>query len=89
MPYTLYHAPPTDQQILHSWGLCEIGLHRNGLTVWSYFSPFLLLQVDKVCGQPEERQMKTLPDNIVQVKEIVETPSLTMAHSTTLNNKRR
>ncbi|XP_066478458.1 glypican-5-like [Tiliqua scincoides] len=50
--------------------------------------PQLSATVDKVCGQPEERELKPLPDNIVQVKEIVETPSLTMAHSTTLNNKR-
>ncbi|XP_053164570.1 glypican-5-like isoform X2 [Hemicordylus capensis] len=51
--------------------------------------PQLSATVDKVCGQPEEREVKSLPDNIVQAKEIIEMPSLAMAHSTTLNNKRR
>nr|XP_020642100.1 glypican-5-like isoform X2 [Pogona vitticeps] len=51
--------------------------------------PQLSATVDKVCGQPEEKEVKPLPDNIVQVKEIVEKPSITMAHSATVNNKRR
>ncbi|XP_062988324.1 glypican-5-like isoform X2 [Elgaria multicarinata webbii] len=51
--------------------------------------PQLSATVDKVCGQPEEKEVKPLPDNIVQAKEIIETPSLTMAHSSTLSNKRR
>uniref|UniRef100_A0ABM5G2Y9 Glypican-5-like isoform X1 n=1 Tax=Pogona vitticeps TaxID=103695 RepID=A0ABM5G2Y9_9SAUR len=50
--------------------------------------PQLSATVDKVCGQPEEKEVKPLPDNIVQVKEIVEKPSITMAHSATVNNKR-
>uniref|UniRef100_A0A8D0B3F1 Glypican-5 n=1 Tax=Salvator merianae TaxID=96440 RepID=A0A8D0B3F1_SALMN len=51
--------------------------------------PHLSATVDKVCGQPEEKEIKHLPDNIVQTEEIIETQSLTMTHSTTLSNKRR
>ncbi|KAG8135924.1 hypothetical protein E2320_008891, partial [Naja naja] len=43
--------------------------------------------VDKVCGHPEEKEVKTLPDSIIQAKE-VERPPLTMAHSIPINNKR-
>ncbi|XP_042313451.1 glypican-5-like isoform X2 [Sceloporus undulatus] len=50
--------------------------------------PQLSATVDKVCGQPEKKDVKPLPDNIVQAKEIIETPSLTMAHSASLSNKR-
>ncbi|EMP31373.1 Glypican-5 [Chelonia mydas] len=45
--------------------------------------------VDKVCGQPQEREAKPSPDNIVQAKDMAETQALTMAHSANLNNKRR
>nr|XP_060623921.1 glypican-5-like isoform X2 [Anolis sagrei ordinatus] len=51
--------------------------------------PQLSATVDKVCGQPEEKSVKPLPDNIVQAKEIIESPSLTMTHSASLSNKRR
>ncbi|CAM2119653.1 unnamed protein product [Caretta caretta] len=47
-----------------------------------------LAQVDKVCGQPQEREAKPSPDNIVQAKDMAETQALTMAHSANLNNKR-
>ncbi|XP_062832604.1 glypican-5 isoform X2 [Anolis carolinensis] len=50
--------------------------------------PQLSATVDKVCGQPEEKSVKPLPDNIVQAKEIIESPSLTMTHSASLSNKR-
>ncbi|KAM6442976.1 glypican-5-like isoform 1-T1 [Liasis olivaceus] len=50
--------------------------------------PQLSATVDKVCGHPEEKEAKPLPDSIVQAKEIIEKPPLIMAHSTTLNNKR-
>lgn len=53
------------------------------------FSPSVLLQVDKVCGQPEEKEVRPLPDNIVQAKEVTETQALTMTHSNTLSSKRR
>ncbi|XP_044288886.1 glypican-5-like [Varanus komodoensis] len=50
--------------------------------------PQLSATVDKVCGQPEEKEVKPLPDNVVQAKEVIETPSLTVVHSASLNNKR-
>ncbi|XP_074924670.1 glypican-5-like isoform X2 [Chelonoidis abingdonii] len=51
--------------------------------------PQLSATVDKVCGQPQEREAKPSPDNIVQAKDMSETQALTMAHSANLNNKRR
>ncbi|XP_039343838.1 glypican-5-like isoform X2 [Mauremys reevesii] len=51
--------------------------------------PQLSATVDKVCGQPQEREAKPSPDNIVQAKDVPETQALTMAHSANLNNKRR
>ncbi|XP_034638362.1 glypican-5-like isoform X2 [Trachemys scripta elegans] len=51
--------------------------------------PQLSATVDKVCGQPQEREAKPSPDNIVQAKDASETQALTMAHSANLNNKRR
>uniref|UniRef100_A0A8C8RPS9 Glypican-5 n=1 Tax=Pelusios castaneus TaxID=367368 RepID=A0A8C8RPS9_9SAUR len=51
--------------------------------------PQLSATVDKVCGQPQEREAKPSPDNIVQEKEIPEMQALTMVHSANLNNKRR
>lgn len=53
-----------------------------------FFPLPVFLQVDKVCGHPEEKEVKSLPDSIIQAKEI-ERPPLTMAHSITINNKRR
>ncbi|XP_038273641.1 glypican-5-like isoform X3 [Dermochelys coriacea] len=50
--------------------------------------PQLSATVDKVCGQPQEREAKPSPDNIVQAKDVSETQALTMAHSANLNNKR-
>ncbi|XP_039343839.1 glypican-5-like isoform X3 [Mauremys reevesii] len=50
--------------------------------------PQLSATVDKVCGQPQEREAKPSPDNIVQAKDVPETQALTMAHSANLNNKR-
>uniref|UniRef100_A0A8C3I2M0 Glypican-5 n=1 Tax=Chrysemys picta bellii TaxID=8478 RepID=A0A8C3I2M0_CHRPI len=50
--------------------------------------PQLSATVDKVCGQPQEREAKPSPDNIVQAKDASETQALTMAHSANLNNKR-
>ncbi|XP_044885268.1 glypican-5-like isoform X3 [Mauremys mutica] len=50
--------------------------------------PQLSATVDKVCGQPQEREAKPSPDNIVQAKDMSETQALTMAHSANLNNKR-
>ncbi|XP_026505710.1 glypican-5-like isoform X2 [Terrapene carolina triunguis] len=51
--------------------------------------PQLSATVDKVCGQPQEREAKPSPDNIVQAKDASEMQALTMAHSANLNNKRR
>ncbi|XP_030431483.1 glypican-5-like isoform X2 [Gopherus evgoodei] len=51
--------------------------------------PQLSATVDKVCGQPQEREAKPSPDNTVQAKDVSETQALTMAHSANLNNKRR
>ncbi|XP_074860630.1 glypican-5-like isoform X2 [Carettochelys insculpta] len=51
--------------------------------------PQLSATVDKVCGQPQEREAKPSPDNIVQAKGMSETQALTMAHSANLNTKRR
>ncbi|CAM5139010.1 unnamed protein product [Eretmochelys imbricata] len=51
--------------------------------------PQLSATVDKVCGQPQEREAKPSPDNIGQAKDMAETQALTMAHSANLNNKRR
>ncbi|CAM5138932.1 unnamed protein product [Eretmochelys imbricata] len=50
--------------------------------------PQLSATVDKVCGQPQEREAKPSPDNIGQAKDMAETQALTMAHSANLNNKR-
>uniref|UniRef100_A0A670JIL4 Glypican-5-like n=1 Tax=Podarcis muralis TaxID=64176 RepID=A0A670JIL4_PODMU len=50
--------------------------------------PHLSATVDKVCGQPEEKEVRPLPDNIVQAKEVTETQALTMTHSNTLSSKR-
>ncbi|XP_075793600.1 glypican-5-like isoform X2 [Pelodiscus sinensis] len=51
--------------------------------------PQLSATVDKVCGQPQEREGKPSADNIVQAKDVFDTQALTMAHSANLNNKRR
>lgn len=48
--------------------------------------PFL--QVDKVCGQPKQQEGNLSSANIVPVKEVTETQTFVMAH-TSLNNKRR
>ncbi|XP_075793602.1 glypican-5-like isoform X5 [Pelodiscus sinensis] len=50
--------------------------------------PQLSATVDKVCGQPQEREGKPSADNIVQAKDVFDTQALTMAHSANLNNKR-
>ncbi|XP_069069846.1 glypican-5-like isoform X2 [Pleurodeles waltl] len=53
--------------------------------------PQLSATVDKVCGHPEERAVKSSPDIMVQMEEEVAPESLVSAHShsTTINNKRR
>lgn len=48
--------------------------------------PFL--QVDKVCGQPKQQEGNLSSASIVPVKEVTETQTFMMAH-TSLNNKRR
>ncbi|KAI1235691.1 hypothetical protein IHE44_0001771 [Lamprotornis superbus] len=46
------------------------------------------LPVDKVCGQPRQQEGNLSSANIVPVKEVTETQTFVMAHSS-LNNKRR
>ncbi|XP_035190802.1 glypican-5-like isoform X3 [Oxyura jamaicensis] len=50
--------------------------------------PQLSATVDKVCGQPKQREGNLSSDHIVPVKEATETQALVMAHAS-LNNKRR
>ncbi|XP_048361255.1 glypican-5-like isoform X2 [Sphaerodactylus townsendi] len=76
----------------HDLELALVGIRSsiNEAILYSQLNgPQLSATVDKVCGHPEEREMKPSPDNIIQAKEISETQSLTMAHSSVLNNKRR
>ncbi|XP_015282730.1 PREDICTED: glypican-5-like, partial [Gekko japonicus] len=75
----------------HDLELALVGIRSsvNEAILYSQLNgPQLSATVDKVCGHPEEREMKPQPDNIVQAKEISETQTLTMAHSTILTNKR-
>nr|XP_056706098.1 glypican-5-like isoform X2 [Euleptes europaea] len=76
----------------HDLELALVGIRSsvNEAILYSQLNgPQLSATVDKVCGHPEEREMKPSPDNIVQAKEISEAQSLTMAHSSILTNKRR
>ncbi|XP_031975324.1 glypican-5-like isoform X2 [Corvus hawaiiensis] len=50
--------------------------------------PQLSATVDKVCGQPRQQEGNLSSANIVPVKEVTETQTFMMAH-TSLNNKRR
>lgn len=50
--------------------------------------PQLSATVDKVCGQPKQQEGNLSSANIVPVKEVTETQTFMMAH-TSLNNKRR
>ncbi|NXR48524.1 GPC5 protein, partial [Hippolais icterina] len=50
--------------------------------------PQLSATVDKVCGQPKQQEGNLSSANIVPVKEVTETQTFVMAH-TSLNNKRR
>uniref|UniRef100_A0A803VJ40 Glypican 5 n=1 Tax=Ficedula albicollis TaxID=59894 RepID=A0A803VJ40_FICAL len=49
--------------------------------------PQLSATVDKVCGQPKQQEGNLSSANIVPVKEVTETQTFVMAH-TSLNNKR-
>ncbi|XP_061492683.1 glypican-5-like isoform X3 [Rhineura floridana] len=71
------------------WALLGIRNSINDAILHAQLNgPHLSATVDKVCGQPEEKEVKPLPDNIVQAKEITETQSFTTAHSTALSHKR-
>ncbi|XP_077205117.1 glypican-5-like isoform X1 [Paroedura picta] len=75
----------------HDLELSLVGIRSsvNEAILYSQLNgPQLSATVDKVCGHPEEREMKPSLDNIVQAKQISETQPLTMAHSTVLTNKR-
>ncbi|XP_058044008.1 glypican-5-like isoform X2 [Ahaetulla prasina] len=88
--YTLEYLT-NEMAVTHDLELALLGIRysiNEAILHAQLNGPQLSATVDKVCGHPEEKEVKSLPDSIIQAKEI-ERPPLTMAHSITINNKRR
>ncbi|XP_070609349.1 glypican-5-like isoform X2 [Erythrolamprus reginae] len=88
--YTLEYLA-NEMAVTHDLELALMGIRysiNEAILQAQLNGPQLSATVDKVCGHPKEKEVKSLPDSIIQAMEI-ERPPLTMAHSITINNKRR